>query len=61
MPGTERLQTVTMEEMNYVFGVSTRKHIYYQRKKVWPWFVKRYIKWDREADMPEPLYHYARA
>ncbi|KAL8783577.1 MAG: hypothetical protein Q9195_009349, partial [Heterodermia aff. obscurata] len=30
VPGTER-HIITMEEMNYVFGVATRKHMRYQR------------------------------
>ena len=58
VPGTER-QTITMEEMNYVFGVATRQHMRYQRDKVGPWFYRRYILW-QNVDDPEPLYRYAR-
>ncbi|KAI4099508.1 MAG: hypothetical protein LQ339_005935 [Xanthoria mediterranea] len=35
VPGTERKQA-TMEEMNYVFGVATHRHMNYQTKEVAP-------------------------
>lgn len=58
VPGTER-HIITMEEMNYVFGVATRKHMRYQRDEVGPWFYHRYVRM-RDVKDPEPLYHYAR-
>lgn len=58
VPGTER-QITTMEEMNYVFGVGTRKHMRYQLDEVGPWFYDRYIRW-RVVEDPKPLYRYAR-
>ncbi|KAL9594358.1 MAG: hypothetical protein Q9219_007072 [cf. Caloplaca sp. 3 TL-2023] len=59
VPGTER-QIATMEEMNYVFGVSTRRHVEYQVKEVAPWCVDHYIRLRRGAEL-DPLYRYARA
>ncbi|KAL8720123.1 MAG: hypothetical protein Q9225_002968 [Loekoesia sp. 1 TL-2023] len=58
VPGPER-QIVTMEEMNYIFGVSTRQHVKYQIKSVAPWFVDHYIRRRKDVDL-EPLYRYAR-
>lgn len=59
VPGTER-HIVTMEEMNYVFGVATRKHMRYQRDEVGPWFWQKYVRMKREVKEPGPLYDYAR-
>lgn len=47
-----------MEEMNYVFGVSTRRHVKYQVEEVAPWCVEHYLR-RRKIDLP-PLYRYAR-
>lgn len=47
-----------MEEMNYVFGVSTRRHAQYQLKEVAPWCVDHYLK-RKDTDCP-PLYRWAR-
>ncbi len=58
VPGTER-QIATMEEMNYVFGVSTRQHVEYQVKEVGPWCIDHYIRRRRGVDL-EPLYRWAR-
>lgn len=61
VPGTER-QIATMEEMNYVFGVSTRRHVQYQLYEVLPWCFNRYIrrrKLEELEDLP-PLYRYSR-
>ncbi|KAL8914323.1 MAG: hypothetical protein Q9171_001043 [Xanthocarpia ochracea] len=58
VPGTER-QIATMEEMNYVFGVATRRHMDYQIKEVAPWCYSHYIRRQKGlADLP-PLYRYA--
>ena len=59
VPGTER-QIATMEEMNYVFGVSTRRHVSYQCTQVLPWSVDHYVRRRREVDI-EPLYRHVRA
>ncbi|KAL9044923.1 MAG: hypothetical protein Q9214_001974, partial [Letrouitia sp. 1 TL-2023] len=58
VPGTER-QIATMEEMNYVFGVTTRRHMDYQVNEVAPWYYDHYIQRRKEKDLP-PLYRYAR-
>jgi len=61
VPGTER-QIATMEEMNYVFGVSTRRHVQYQLTEVLPWYFNRYIRLQKLEDMKDlpPLYRYSR-
>ncbi|KAL8689183.1 MAG: hypothetical protein Q9218_005086 [Villophora microphyllina] len=59
VPGTER-QIATMEEMNYVFGVATRRHMQYQVKEVAPWCYDHYIRRRRGVDLA-PLYRYASA
>lgn len=56
VPGTER-QIATMEEMNYVFGVSTWRHVIYQVKEVLPWCWKHYIL-RRNVDL-RPLYRWS--
>lgn len=58
VPGTER-QIATMEEMNYVFGVSTRQHVDYQVKEVAPWCIDHYIRRKTDVEL-DPLYRYAR-
>jgi hypothetical protein len=51
---------MSLEELNYIFGVSTRKHIQYQLKSVLPWVLKRYIKRDPDCPRrPPPLYVFA--
>lgn len=57
VPGTER-QVATMEEMNYVFGVATRRHLNYQLTEVAPWCLDHYVRRRRGVDL-EPLYRYA--
>lgn len=47
----------TLEELDYVFGVTTRRHASFQIKEQAPWFFKRWLLWKR--DLPEPqLYHF---
>ncbi|KAG8533920.1 uncharacterized protein KY384_001661 [Bacidia gigantensis] len=58
VPGTER-QISTMEDMNYVFGVSTKRHVRYQIKEVAPWYYKRHVRRFNVADM-DSLYQYSR-
>ena len=41
VPGTA--QVTTLEEMNYIFGVPTRRHVRYQVFKVLPWAIKRIV------------------
>lgn len=57
VPGTER-QQATMEEMNYVFGVATHRHMNYQTKEVAPWCYKHYIL--RRKGALDPLYRWDR-
>lgn len=51
-----------MEEMNYVFGVSTRRHVQYQLKEVFPYYFNRYIRRRKLEDLKDlpPLYRYSR-
>lgn len=56
VPGTER-QGITVEEMNYVFGVSTSRHVSYQLRVVAPWFYRYYIL-RQDVEMPPALYRY---
>lgn len=47
----------TLEELDYVFGVTTRRHAQFQATEQAPWFFKRWLLWKR--DLPEPqLYHF---
>ena len=45
----------TLEELDYIFGVPTRRHAAYQLRVYLPWFVQRYIFRRRDAKL-EPLY-----
>lgn len=46
----------TLEELDYIFAVPTRRHISYQLKTWAPWWYKHYIL---RQDIPlEPLYHF---
>lgn len=47
----------TLEELDYVFAVPTKKHMKYQFSKALPYFIKRWIRFDRSARL-EPLYHF---
>ncbi|KJX99173.1 MFS sugar transporter like protein [Zymoseptoria brevis] len=48
---------VSLEELNYLFGVSTSKHAIYQVKTVIPWIWSRYVKRSKDCDeVPEQLY-----
>ncbi|KAI1774385.1 hypothetical protein F4818DRAFT_80823 [Hypoxylon cercidicola] len=46
----------TLEELDYVFGVPSHKFAGYQVKQVAPWWVKKYILFQRSAVL-KPLYH----
>lgn len=56
LPGTAEI--ATLEDMNYIFGVSTPRHIQYQVLEVFPWAVKRWLPWVRKGDNPEPAMLY---
>lgn len=51
------LLSVSLEELNYIFSVSTRKHIEYQMHTVVPWAWKYYVRRERGlSDGPDKLY-----
>lgn len=45
----------TLEELDYIFGVPTRRHVAYQIRTWLPWAVKRHLFFQRGARL-EPLY-----
>jgi hypothetical protein len=47
----------TLEELDYVFAVPTRTHVKYQCTVFLPWFIKRYVFFQKGATL-EPLYHF---
>ncbi|QPG94048.1 hypothetical protein C2857_004309 [Epichloe festucae Fl1] len=47
----------TLEELDWVFGVPTRKFAKYQLTVALPWWFKRYVFFRRNATK-EPLYHF---
>ncbi|KAF4334474.1 sorbitol transporter [Fusarium beomiforme] len=47
----------TLEELDYIFAVPTRVFMRYQVTKVLPWWIKRWIFFQREARL-EPLYQF---
>lgn len=49
----------TLEELDYVFAVKTRDFMKYQCTKALPWFIKRWVFWQRNAKL-EPLYEFDR-
>lgn len=53
VPGTA--EVTTLEEMNYVFGVPTERHVRYQIYTVLPWLLD-YILHPRKAVKLVPLY-----
>lgn len=46
---------LTLEELDDVFSVSTARHASYQVRVWLPWWIKRWIFWQRKAVL-EPLY-----
>nr|POF12771.1 putative polyol transporter 3 [Quercus suber] len=49
--------SVSLEELNYLFGVSTRQHIKYQVGIVVPWAWRYYVRRDKDIpDQPDKLY-----
>lgn len=57
VPGT--VQITTLEDMNYIFGVPTKRHVEYQVKDVLPWTLKHYTP-GLYADELIPLYTWNR-
>ncbi|GAO46983.1 sugar transporter [Saitoella complicata NRRL Y-17804] len=47
----------TLEELDYVFAVPTGKHVHYQFTKALPYFIRRWVFFDKSAQL-EPLYHF---
>lgn len=50
MPETKQK---SLEELDYVFGITTRKHVKYQATEVLPWWVRRYILFQKGVECPE--------
>ncbi|KZL80871.1 sugar transporter [Colletotrichum incanum] len=46
----------TLEELDYIFGVPTRRHVAYQIRTWLPWVVRRYLLLQKNAKL-KPLYH----
>ena len=47
----------TLEELDYVFGVSTRQHASHVLRKSIPWWFKKWVLWRRGEPEPQ-LYHF---
>ncbi|KAF4301697.1 Sugar/inositol transporter [Botryosphaeria dothidea] len=47
----------TLEELDYIFAVPSRKFIKYQTTKALPWWIKRWVLFQKNAKL-EPLYHF---
>ncbi|KAK5275475.1 hypothetical protein LTR16_012440, partial [Cryomyces antarcticus] len=47
----------TLEELDYVFAVSTRRHARYQLGTALPWWFKRWVLFRKGATCPD-LYHF---
>ncbi|KAF2465801.1 uncharacterized protein BDR25DRAFT_378490 [Lindgomyces ingoldianus] len=45
----------TLEELDFIFGVPTGRHIAYQLRTWLPWWIKKYIFFQRKAQL-KPLY-----
>ncbi|KAF9529267.1 hypothetical protein CPB83DRAFT_927280 [Crepidotus variabilis] len=54
MPETKQR---TLEELDYVFAVTTNKHIAYQTKVYLPYFVKRWVLFRKNTTL-KPLYNF---
>jgi hypothetical protein len=52
VPETKRR---TLEELDVVFSVSTRRHAAYQTRVWLPWWFKRNVLWQREARLEREL------
>ncbi|KAK4192384.1 hypothetical protein QBC35DRAFT_248363 [Podospora australis] len=49
----------TLEELDYVFAVPTKKFAKYQLTKALPWWFRRYVLWQKNAEL-KPLYQFDR-
>jgi hypothetical protein len=47
----------TLEELDYIFAIPTRTFMRYQLTKTLPYWLKRYVFFNRHATL-EPLYHF---
>lgn len=47
----------TLEELDYIFGVPTRKFITYNFRVALPWWWKRWVLFDKSAKLA-PLYSF---
>lgn len=54
MPETKQR---TLEELDYVFGVSTRHHAHFMATQQIPWFFKKWVLFKRGEPEPQ-LYHF---
>lgn len=43
----------TLEELDYVFAISTRRHAMYQLTEVFPWWFRRWVLSDKTKRCPE--------
>jgi MFS family permease len=49
----------TLEELDYIFAVPTSKFMKYQLTEALPWFLRRWLLWQRKAEL-RPLYSFDR-
>lgn len=47
----------TLEELDYIFAVPVRRFMSYQAGTWLPWWFKRYVLWNKNAQL-EPLYKF---
>lgn len=47
----------TLEELDYVFAVPFRRFGSYQLRTWLPWFIQRYVFWNKKAEL-KPLYQF---
>jgi sugar porter (SP) family MFS transporter len=47
----------TLEELDYVFAVPASKHVSYQGTVFLPYWIKKWLLWKRDAELP-PLYNF---
>ncbi|QIX01306.1 hypothetical protein AMS68_006823 [Peltaster fructicola] len=47
----------TLEELDYVFGVTTRRHAQFQGTEMFPWWFRRWVLFRKGEPMPQ-LYHF---
>ncbi|OBT60649.1 hypothetical protein VE03_09930 [Pseudogymnoascus sp. 23342-1-I1] len=50
----------TLEELDYIFAVPTRTHMHYQINKALPYFIQRWVFFNKDAVL-EPLYKFETA